>query len=386
MKISFISNYYNHHQHALCQALSRETGGRFSFIATSEMRDERKKLGYGQWEVPDYVLRAHADADSARRCGELIRDADLVIAGAAPEKKYLPRILKRKLVFRYTERPLKKMQISLRQKLHFHRTRLLCGPASGTYLLCAGAYTAADYLNRGCYRGRTYKWGYFPAVRRYDDLPGLMEGKEKNSILWAGRFLDWKHPEQAVLTAKRLKQEKIPFVLRIIGTGEMEAQLKEMVNSQDLQDCVEFLGAMAPGEVRSRMERSEIFLFTSDRQEGWGAVLNEAMNSGCAVVASHAAGSVPFLLKNGENGCIYPSGDTEALFRKTKYLLEHPEARKRRGMAACETITTLWNGEVAAKRLTELAERVLSGEKNPELYKEGPCSKAEALSDDWYQE
>ena len=49
------------------------------------------------------------------------------------------------------------------------------------------------------------------------------------------------------------------------------------------------------------MEKSEIFLFTSDKGEGWGAVLNESMNSACAVVASHAIGSVPFLLKDGEN-------------------------------------------------------------------------------------
>jgi glycosyltransferase involved in cell wall biosynthesis len=61
---------------------------------------------------------------------------------------------------------------------------------------------------------------------------------------------------------------------------------------------------MAPEAVRDHMEAADIFLFTSDFNEGWGAVLNESMNSACAVVASHAIGSVPFLLKDGENGFI----------------------------------------------------------------------------------
>jgi hypothetical protein len=37
---------------------------------------------------------------------------------------------------------------------------------------------------------------------------------------------------------------------------------------------------MPPEEVRVHMEQSNIYLFTSDFGEGWGAVLNEAMNSG----------------------------------------------------------------------------------------------------------
>ena len=78
-----------------------------------------------------------------------------------------------------------------------------------------------------------------------------------------------------------------------------------MIREKKLEDCVHMLGAMSPDEVRKHMEQANIFLFTSDRNEGWGAVLNEAMNSGCAVVASHAIGSVPYLIKNGNNGYIY---------------------------------------------------------------------------------
>ena len=82
------------------------------------------------------------------------------------------------------------------------------------------------------------------------------------------------------------------------------------------------LGAMPPEEVRRHMEKADIYLFTSDFNEGWGAVLNESMNSGCAVVASHAIGSVPFLIKNGENGLIYENGNQLDLEKQVLRLLE----------------------------------------------------------------
>ena len=48
------------------------------------------------------------------------------------------------------------------------------------------------------------------------------------------------------------------------------------------------MGALKPADVRKEMERADIFLFTSDYKEGWGAVLNEAMNARCAIVAVHS--------------------------------------------------------------------------------------------------
>lgn len=132
--------------------------------------------------------------------------------------------------------------------------------------------------------------------------------------------MDWKHPDDAIKVAKLLKDSGYDFHLDMVGTGEMENTLKSMADSMNLNDYVTFTGPVQSDKVRGFMERAGIFLFTSDRQEGWGAVLNESMNSGCAVVASHAIGSVPFLMKNKANGLIYPSGKIEKMFEKVKYL------------------------------------------------------------------
>ena len=145
------------------------------------------------------------------------------------------------------------------------------------------------------------------------------------------------------------------------------------------------LGTMPPEKVREYMELSEIFLFTSDRQEGWGAVLNEAMNSGCAVVASHAIGSVPFLLKNGDNGLIYRSGDINDLYEKVKYLLDNQATRAKLGINAYKTLCNKWNAENAAERFVKLSKALLDGKREADLFGEGICSGAEILDDDWFK-
>lgn len=197
--------------------------------------------------------------------------------------------------------------------------------------------------------------------------------------------MDWKHPDDAIKVAKLLKDSGYDFHLDMVGTGEMENTLKSMADSMNLNDYVTFTGPVQSDKVRGFMERAGIFLFTSDRQEGWGAVLNESMNSGCAVVASHAIGSVPFLMKNKANGLIYPSGKIEKMFEKVKYLLDNTDEQKRMGEAAYKTIVEEWNAEIAATRIIELSHKILNGEEYPDLYESGPCSKAEIVDDEWFE-
>ena len=165
----------------------------------------------------------------------------------------------------------------------------------------------------------------------------------------------------------------------------MEQKLNKMISDYNLENEVHMLGSMKPEQVREYMDQAQIYLFTSDRYEGWGAVLNESMNSGCVVVASHEIGSVPFLLKDGKNGLIYKDGDEEDLYRKVKFLLDKPNLCRKYGKQAYLTLTDEWNAETAAERFIELAKKILNGYKTPDLFNDGPCSKANIIKDDWYK-
>ncbi|MCD7754127.1 MAG: glycosyltransferase [Clostridiales bacterium] len=379
MKVFFLSNYFNHHQKPLSEALMTRTNQEYCFLSCETMDEDRIKMGWGADGLPDYVKQPQ-ELDLTH-----LQRADVVIAGSAPEKLVHRLLRGNQLLFRYSERPLKHGNEPLKyvpRLIKWHHNNPTHSPV---YLLCASAFTASDYRKFGLFRNRCYQWGYFPETRHYANLDELFERKCKTELLWCGRFLDWKHPDDAIWAAKQLKQLGIPFQMKLIGTGQMEEQLKKTILQDQLGDCVTLLGSMKPDEVRNLMEQAGIFLFTSDRQEGWGAVVNEAMNSGCAVVASHIAGSVPYLIEDGKNGMVYRSGNREQLLERVLELLQTPEEQRTLGENAYHTITDLWNAEVAAERLICLSEHILAGETAPVLYFSGPCSPAEIIEESWYK-
>ena len=165
---------------------------------------------------------------------------------------------------------------------------------------------------------------------------------------------------------------------------DLQIDYNMAICEEGLSDCVELLGAMKPEQVRAHMEKSSVFLFTSDFEEGWGAVLNEAMNSGCAVIASHAIGAAPYLVKDGENGLLYRNGDMEDLYCKVVDLLTNPERQRQLGEKAYYTMVSCWNPQEAARRLIKLAQSICSGDSKPEIFQEGPGSRAPILKNDWY--
>ena len=385
MKIVFVSNFLNHHQLPLCKAFI-ENNIEFYFIATTHVPKSRLVLGYADMNhTYDFVICAYENAENHQKALDLCRTADVVITGSAPDCYIKERLKNKKLTFRYSERIYKIKPPFYQMPLRAVKYFLQNGRHKNLYMLCASAYTASDYAKTATFINKTYKWGYFPEVKKYDNIDALINGKKKNTLLWAGRLIDWKHPEYAVRVAEKLKNDGYDFELNIIGTGNMEQEIKELVDKIRLEDNVHILGSMPPEKVREYMEKSEIYLFTSDRNEGWGAVLNESMNSGCAVAASHAIGSVPFLLKDGENGLIYRDGDIDNLYQKVKYLLDNPNKRVEISKKAYQTLGDEWNAENAAKKIIELAKALLSGKKKANLFKNGVCSKAEILKDGWYK-
>ena len=374
MKLVFVSNFFNHHQKPLCDAFYGHLGEEFRFVATTTVPQARRALGYEVLTAP-YVVPAYAAPRFRELAKALVDEADVVIAGSAPEALLRDRIRAGKLLFRYSERPLKKGFSLVRYLPRLVRWHLRNPMTKPIYMLCASAYTAPDYAKFGLFRNRCYKWGYFPEAKRYADVNALMDAKEPASILWASRMLDWKHPDDALEIAHRLKLAGYDFTMTMIGMGPMEQQLRDRIEEYGLSEQVRMPGSMKPEEVRAHMEKSGIFLFISDRNEGWGAVLNESMNSGCAVVGCEAIGSVPYLIRCGKNGLTYAPGDVDGLYEQVKYLLDHPGEQRRLGAAAYCTISECWNGDNAAERFIELSRRILAGEKMPDVYEDGVCAK-----------
>lgn len=387
-KFIFVSNYLNHHQIPFCNAMHELLSGSFAFVQTEPMEQERIRMGWQEEADIPYLKKYYEDPEY---CRELISSAGVVFFGGTDDESYIDaRLQAGKTVIRCSERLYKTGQwkaVSPRgliKKYHDH-TRYRKQPV---YLFCAGAYVPSDFHLIGAYPGKMQKWGYFPETRQYD-AARLMADKQPGRILWAARFLDWKHPELPIRTADYLRRKGYSFHLDMVGSGDMEAQVAALINELKLQDVVTLHGYCSPERIRSMMEKSDIYLATSDREEGWGAVVNEAMNSGCAVVGSSMMGAVPYLIRHEENGMIYRDGSEEALFQMTEKLLGDREFCQRLGRNAMQTVTGEWNAETAAERLLGfcvrqgfLKEEDIAGETDWKTVPEsGPVSGAPVVSE-----
>ena len=379
MKVCFISNYINHHQLPLSNELYKNWGEDYSFIQTEEVEEERLRMGWGSdyGEIPYLKLYYKTPSD----CQKMIDECDIAIFDGLDNESYIQKRLQEgKIILRTWERLYKQGQwkaVSPRgliKKYHDH-TRYSNAPV---YLLCYGAYVADDFEIIKAYRGKRYKWGYFPAMVEYseNELDSLKKS-EIPEVLWAGRFIGWKHTMDALKAAKENHDRGHAFHMTVVGTGDYEDELMAFSRENQMGDYVTFTGPLSPDLVRKQMEKANIYLFTSDYEEGWGAVVNESMNSGCAVIASHAAGAVPFLIKDGENGLIYQSGDVEQLTDCLDYLLNNPAVIRKLGKAAYETIHELWNAPKAAERLVSFCNALLDGKATFE--EEGPLSEAKVI-------
>ena len=240
-------------------------------------------------------------------------------------------------------------------------------------MLCANAYGAKDFNLLGLYKNKIFKWGYFLKTNEYDinELIEKKQSKEKVQIIWVARYIKWKHPEIVLKLAKNLKKQNYDFEIKMLGTGKLINKINKKISKINLDNVIEVVGQVPSDKVKEYMEEADIFIGTSDKQEGWGAVVNESMNAGCAIVANVRMGSVPFLIKEGENGFTYKTYDE--LERKTKKLIENRELRKKIGKNAYTFITEKWTSSIAANNILKLFDSILNGEEFN--INEGPASK-----------
>ena len=253
MKIALVSNFLNHHQLPFCLAMKNNKDIEFHFVATTPTSKSRIAFGYEDMNAKyDFVLRTYESKVERDLALEFCDEADVVIIGSASDEYIKNRLKEKKLTFRYSERIYKKKppfyEIPLRAIKYF----LKSGRHKNLYLLCSSAFTAPDYAKTGTFINKAYKWAYFTEVKKYENIENIIENKDKNSILWVGRFLELKHPELPIMVAKKLKQEGYEFNLKYIGNGELLDSMKALVGKENLADCVEFLGNMPHQNVKKQ--------------------------------------------------------------------------------------------------------------------------------------
>jgi glycosyltransferase involved in cell wall biosynthesis len=96
-------------------------------------------------------------------------------------------------------------------------------------------------------------------------------------------------------------------------------------------------GGTTEDELAQRYVDADVFALLS-RHEPWGVVVNEAAASGLPLVLSDRVGAAHDLLREGENGFIVPTEDTEAAAAALRRLAADAALRRRMGERSRELV------------------------------------------------
>lgn len=151
-------------------------------------------------------------------------------------------------------------------------------------------------------------------------------------ILFCGYLLKLKGIAKLIDTLKGIKTG---FILDIIGSGEEEQNLRDLVRKYFLEDKVIFHGYKNRDEIVIFYKNADIFVFPS-LNDAFGLVLVEALASKLPLIASKYAGGARDTVVENENGYIIDPDDTVRFGEKIELLLKDKALREKMGNKSFE--------------------------------------------------
>ncbi|WP_439677393.1 glycosyltransferase [Embleya sp. MST-111070] len=152
----------------------------------------------------------------------------------------------------------------------------------------------------------------------------------------------------------RVRDRHPGALLVLIGSGPLEATLRERANRADLKGSVVFTGSR--GDVPTLLSAFDVFALSS-RQEGLPVSLMEAMTVGLPSVVT-AVGGMPEIVTDGIEGVVVPPGDPRAFGDALASFAADPARRRACGEAAHKR-SAEFDVAGAQRRIEDVYARVL---------------------------
>jgi glycosyltransferase involved in cell wall biosynthesis len=171
-------------------------------------------------------------------------------------------------------------------------------------------------------------------------------------VLFVGNLQAVKGPDFLIEVFARVVQRRPRTSLSIVGSGDMEAELRETVARLGLDTNVRFLGRRSRRDIPGYLRRARVLAIPS-RGEGLPLVAVEAQLYGTPVVGT-AVGGLPEAVVSGQTGTIVPFGDTRAFADALLSLLDDGVKWKRKSGQARRWALRAFDPAIAVERYLEL--------------------------------
>ncbi|MCJ7518671.1 MAG: glycosyltransferase family 4 protein [Anaerolineaceae bacterium] len=165
--------------------------------------------------------------------------------------------------------------------------------------------------------------------------PGKFSNIKAPTIIYIGRF----SPEKNALAVPQVMVQltRLDWQCIMLGDGPQMDEVKALVTENHLEHRFTLPGWVEPSEVTAWMKKSDILLMPSLR-EAMPMTGLQALAMGLAIVASDI-GSVPDLVKNGENGFLVKPGNLNGYAEVLKKLLDNKSLLENCRLRSREMVT-----------------------------------------------
>lgn len=212
-------------------------------------------------------------------------------------------------------------------------------------------------------RNRSYLpyWVECERLRRQADIRrGAKSLPSDPFILTAAKLYPRKGLDVLLRAIGELGEAVEGYRFVIAGEGPEEVRLKQMAETLQIGQFVEFAGDIPNEDIPAWFQQCELFVLPS-RSEPFGIVLLEAMTFGKAIVATRVGG-IPEFVTNGYNGLLVPSEDSGALAAKIRTLLFDQELRSRIGRNGLERVEKEFDVKAMIGKYEALFKRIVDAD------------------------
>lgn len=192
-------------------------------------------------------------------------------------------------------------------------------------------------------------------ARRRDELRRNLGLSEAPIVMFCGKLGHVKAPGDLLEGFARVRRNGERAILLFVGDGPLRGALENRVQELGV-DGVVFAGFKNQEELPSLYAAADVLVVPS-LSEAWGLVVNEAMCFGLPVIVSDRVGAAVDLVREGENGFIFPVGDIDRLAEDLSSVLRDSDLRRRLGQRSREKIRR-WSYEEDVSGLLECLESI----------------------------
>ncbi len=199
-------------------------------------------------------------------------------------------------------------------------------PAGGTYWLgSCSQWNARKVQSLGYRAGRVDV--IYPGARVDRFFKLNLPDRARLRICFVGLVMSFKGVHTLVEALAHLAGRQVDFTCEIAGEctkPELLDLLRGVAATHGFSDKLVFTGFLDRTGLGTLLARSNVLVFPSIVEEGFGISQVEAMASGLVVVSSGTGGARE-IITDGVDGLLFPAGDGAALANQLLRLQEHPE-------------------------------------------------------------